>query len=105
MADNYTDPTTTEEDPKMAGDNPGESSPDKSDGYDITLEETPDITEAFAKCEPGETLTLVSKGDGQVVLHKEMPEEASNEGDVAAPDAGAEPKSAVGRLMARKMSR
>lgn len=71
-----------------------------SEGYTITLEASPENDEAFANCEPGEILKLISKDDG-IVLEKqveEVEEEAEAEVEVA------DPKSAVDRLKARKMA-
>jgi len=65
----------------------------------------PKIAKAFENCEPGETLTLESKDDGEVILSKDYDED--EEGSDAADESDeadmAEPKSAVDRLMAQKM--
>jgi hypothetical protein len=73
--------------------------------YDVKLDMTnPDISDAFANCEVGEQLTVKSKDENEIVLSKEPEPEAGNEGEEPAPSA-TEPKSAVGILLAKKMSR
>jgi hypothetical protein len=105
MATKPDDMTAMQDDPKMQPDNPGESA-SAPGSYEVKLDMTnPDVAEAFANCEVGEQLTVKSKDDAEIVLAKESEPEANNEGDEPAPDAVAEPTSAVGRLMAKKMSR
>lgn len=58
----------------------------------------PVIAKAFENCDVGETLTLESKDEGEVVLAKNYDGgEEADEADMP------EPKSAVDRLMAAKM--
>ncbi len=59
----------------------------------------PDVADAFADCEPGETLTVKSKDDSSIVLMKGEGYSADAGGEEPAKD---EPKGAVAILMAKK---